>query len=83
MASPSFASEPSGLVHQASLADRLIWPRAADRAGDDAACLRPLRVVPELFPARSMHICLGLEIDLPDRRRTANDAQADPRSLAT
>jgi hypothetical protein len=37
----------------------------------------------ELFLVQSRHICLGLEIDLLDRRRTANEAQVDARSLAT
>jgi hypothetical protein len=34
-------------------------------------------VVLELFLVQSGHICLGLEIDLLDRRRTANEAQVD------
>jgi hypothetical protein len=52
-------------------------PHAAERAGDDAACLRLLGVVLELFLVKSRHICLGVEIDLLDRRRTVNDAQVD------
>ena len=31
----------------------------------------------EFFLVQSRHICLGAEIDLLDRRRTANDAQVD------
>jgi hypothetical protein len=50
---------------------------AAERAGDDAACLRLLRVVLELFLVQSGHICPGVEIDLLERRRTVNDAQVD------
>jgi hypothetical protein len=34
-------------------------------------------VVLELFLVQSRHICLCLEIDLLDRRRTANEAQVD------
>ena len=57
------------------MADRLICP-TPPRAGD-AACLRPLGVVLEVLLVQSRHICLCLEIDLLDRRRTANEAQVD------
>jgi hypothetical protein len=65
------------LVHEASVADRLICPTPAS-AGDDAAFLRLLRVVLKLLLVQSRHLCLGVEIDLRDRRRTANDAQENP-----
>jgi len=77
MASPSFASEPSGLVHGAIVGRQVDLPTPAERNGDDAACLRPLRVVLEFFLIQSRHICLCLGIDLLDRWRTANKAQVD------
>src|SRR5262249_2384656 len=39
--------------------------------------LRLFRVVLELSPAQPRHICLGREIDLLDRRCTANNPQVD------
>src|SRR5207247_8642933 len=73
-----FASGPSGSAHEASVAARSICPT-----------LLSAREMMQLGFARSAwswnsswvqsrHICLGVEIDLLDRRRTANDAQVDP-----
>src|SRR5215472_16306044 len=81
------ADMPRGAVeliqHGASVADRLTCPPPPSARGDDAACLRPLGVVLELFLVQSRHICPCLGIDLLDRRRTASEADVDARSLAT
>jgi hypothetical protein len=77
MVPPSFVSGLLGLVYEASAADRLMCPTPPS-AREMMQRLRLLRVVLELFLVQSGHICLGVEVDLLDRRRTAHDAQVDP-----
>jgi len=76
MPPPSFASGLLGLVYKASMADRLMCPTPPS-AREMIQRLRLLRVVLELFLVQSRHICLGVEIDLLDPRRTVNDVQVD------
>jgi len=77
MAPPWFASEPLGVVHEASVADRLICATPPSAREMMQLFFRLLGVVLELFRGQPRHIRLGVEIDLLDRRRTANDAQVD------
>jgi hypothetical protein len=83
MASPSFASEPSGLVYGASVADKLICPTPAGAPEKMQLVFARSAWSWNSSWFKSRHICLCLEIDLLERRRTANEAQADARSLAT
>ena len=66
-----------GLVYEASVADRLICPTLPSAREMMQLVFACCAWSWKLFLVQSRHICLSVEIDLLDRRRTVNDAQVD------